>query len=500
MGISGPPPGDRFDHKPPAYPSSHLRVLAQLLGVNSAVFGAGVFFYIAHWDRWFQIASHGLAFLSISYFGYILWSYYQSEAIERHDREQQDLRKLQRRVAELPFDLRDEIRRRDGEVVEQLEKNAELTERLVNEMHQLSDLLNSGIPPRIAKYASGIRTVDEAPPSTTVTAEALARELADRDLLALNGALEHSQGLIRGQPPNPCEYRVWFGTDRRLVVDGDFSVGFSDEFSDTLRCGSCVVYVPQSHAFGSIGSAFFTRIVKKIRGKPADEKLKLLAIEAGTPESLVNELRVGLSELPDDQRDLVLFVHGYNVDFAGAAVRAAQMGRDLELPGPMVFYSWPSKATLQGYHPDEATIDRTIPKFKKFLELLLTIPEANGLNIIAHSVGNRLLQRSIALFAAESDSRYRRFGHIVMAAPDIDRETFRQAAEQYAQLKSSPGRRTTLYFNYKDLAVGASAHGEPPFSVSIRSCGSTPGSESTGWDTAISQLPPRSYETSKRCW
>jgi esterase/lipase superfamily enzyme len=60
------------------------------------------------------------------------------------------------------------------------------------------------------------------------------------------------------------------------------------------------------------------------------------------------------------------------------------------------------------------------------------------------------------LFAFREQASDRRFGHVVLAAPDIDRETFRQAAQDYAQLKANPERRTAVYFNKSDVAVGLS--------------------------------------------
>lgn len=42
------------------------------------------------------------------------------------------------------------------------------------------------------------------------------------------------------------------------------------------------------------------------------------------------------------QRNLFVLIHGFNVSFEEAAVRAAQIGYDLKVPGEMAFYSWPS--------------------------------------------------------------------------------------------------------------------------------------------------------------
>jgi esterase/lipase superfamily enzyme len=318
-------------------------------------------------------------------------------------------------------------------------------------------------PPRVT---GPIRTYDSAPPEPIDHTRApatddndprdLLEQLAERDEMAREASLALSVEVTRAQPPNACEYRVWFGTDRRPNVEGDYSQGFKEEFADRLHHGSCVVRIPKSHEFASLGSHPIMRIFKRVTGQPADEKLKLLAIETGTKESFVNDLRESLRALKQSERDLVLFVHGYNVDFESAALRTAQIGRDLELPGPMLFYSWPSKASLSGYGADEETIGRTLPKFVRFLQLLISIPELGAVNVIAHSMGNRLFQRAMQLFAFREQASDRRFGHVVLAAPDIDRETFRQAAQDYARLKANSERRTAVYFNKSDVAVGLS--------------------------------------------
>jgi esterase/lipase superfamily enzyme len=196
--------------------------------------------------------------------------------------------------------------------------------------------------------------------------------------------------------------------------------------------------------------------VRSIAGKSSDEPLKLLAVEAGVAESFVNDLRSSLSTLEPNQRDLTLFIHGYNVDFDSAAIRSAQIGRDLQLPGPMIFYSWPSKAQAQGYLADEETIGRTLMKFVRFLQLLNAIPEMAALNVIAHSMGNRLLQRAMQILSFRDQATDKRFGHVIIAAADIDRETFREAAVDYARLKAAPTERTAVYFNKSDVAVSLS--------------------------------------------
>jgi esterase/lipase superfamily enzyme len=42
----------------------------------------------------------------------------------------------------------------------------------------------------------------------------------------------------------------------------------------------------------------------------------------------------------------LVFLHGFNVTFADAAIRAAQIGCDLKVPGATAFFSWPSRGRL----------------------------------------------------------------------------------------------------------------------------------------------------------
>ena len=37
----------------------------------------------------------------------------------------------------------------------------------------------------------------------------------------------------------------------------------------------------------------------------------------------------------------LLYLHGYNTSFEEAAIRAAQIGFDLKVPGATAFFSWP---------------------------------------------------------------------------------------------------------------------------------------------------------------
>ena len=85
----------------------------------------------------------------------------------------------------------------------------------------------------------------------------------------------------------------------------------------------------------------------------------------------------------------MVFIHGYNVSFEEAALRAAQLGYDLGIAGVMAFYSWPSQGTLQGYAADAASIEASEAFISDFLTRMATTSGVARVHIIAHSMGNR---------------------------------------------------------------------------------------------------------------
>ena len=70
-----------------------------------------------------------------------------------------------------------------------------------------------------------------------------------------------------------------------------------------------------------------------------------------------------------------IFLHGYNVSFEEAALRAAQIGFDLSIRGAMAFFSWPSQGDLAGYSADEASIEASEFVIMEFLENFVTVSQ-----------------------------------------------------------------------------------------------------------------------------
>lgn len=168
-------------------------------------------------------------------------------------------------------------------------------------------------------------------------------------------------------------------------------------------------------------------------------------------DEFVTTLRDSLASA--DRRDALLFVHGYNVSFTDAARRAAQIAVDLKFPGRTLLYSWALLAIRTSTPSTRLRIEWSAPHFQQFLRLALPESGASAVRVIAHSMGNRALVRALERFdTAILPPNAAGLRQVVFAAPDVDRDVFRQIATAFRQR----AERLTLYASSSDIALTAS--------------------------------------------
>jgi esterase/lipase superfamily enzyme len=253
---------------------------------------------------------------------------------------------------------------------------------------------------------------------------------------------------LKGPANQTPSYEVWFGTNRAPYDKEHPQIGFSDQRSGLLHYGIACVYVPKSHSFGSVGSWWVRRVVTG-----TDDRLTIESINPLEKDEFINALKFSLSSKGVGPCKALIYIHGYNVTFEEAVIRAAQIGYDLKVEGITAVYSWPSKGSLLGYAADEATVESSEEFAKEFLELVALQSGAEEVDVIAHSMGNRALLRAVGALAPAMKSAGKKFGQIFLAAPDVDIDTFKQLANIYPSIST----RTTLYVSSGDLALNASA-------------------------------------------
>jgi esterase/lipase superfamily enzyme len=219
--------------------------------------------------------------------------------------------------------------------------------------------------------------------------------------------LRQEKALERSAPPPATdEYRVWFATNREPVDSADISKGFSGARGGSTRYGYCDVFVPESHKIGSVGSSALRRLLTW-----TDDRLKLRLIAMLERDSDWAEVASQIAEAAPGKRHAVVFIHGFNVSFEEAAIADF----------------------LAGFEQRSG---------------------AESVHIIVHSMGNQGVLRAMNRIVADAERRGGcRFGQLILAAADVDSDTFATLAGAYRELAA----RTTLYVSQRDLALQASA-------------------------------------------
>lgn len=245
-------------------------------------------------------------------------------------------------------------------------------------------------------------------------------------------------------------YPVFFGTNREPLNRARPRSGFSAKRSGSVTYGRCDVWVPPTHRIGEIGRPFWKRWP---RLQFPDDRLRLDTIAFLSEADFWRDLRKTMTAEVSESHGLV-FLHGFRVSFQDAAIRAAQLGVDLEVSGATAFLSWPSQGTVKGYPADAAAIEASEEAITRFLVDFARQSGAKKIHLVAHSMGNRGLLRALLRLAADAELQGGvKFGQIFLAAPDVDRTLFLSLAKYYPQFSD----RTTLYASPGDRAVAMSA-------------------------------------------
>lgn len=232
--------------------------------------------------------------------------------------------------------------------------------------------------------------------------------------------------------------KLYYGTNRISREDRPDAAG--------NHYGECEVSIPSQHQFGRLERPSFWRLEFR---ESAQRHVVLQRVQPLASEECLGRLR---GDLAGGDGSAFVFIHGYNVSFADAARRTAQMAFDLQFPGVPLFYSWPSQGKLSGYSADLSTADRSAAQLADFLTQVATETGARQIHLIAHSLGNRALVGALARLG-QSNVDTLKFPQVVFAAPDLDAAQF--ATDIAPRIQPVVGR-VTIYSSGSDLALWAS--------------------------------------------
>ena len=246
--------------------------------------------------------------------------------------------------------------------------------------------------------------------------------------------------------------KLLYATNRSFTGDTfDMYKQYSNRRLEALNYGLFTVSIPRIHQPGVIEDR---TLYERIVNKPRDPE-KHFVIQKHKPlqkDTFYGTLKSFLGTEQDSSQAFI-FIHGYNTSFSDATLRSAQIFYDLNAVGVPILFSWPSQASLFGYYKDKKAVDGTVDIFKNFMKETIQHTKGKKLNIIAHSMGNRLLARALANLPEDFPDV--KFNNIIMAAPDVAVKDFERT---YFQAITAKSDKLTLYSSAKDKALAVSKY------------------------------------------
>ena len=255
-----------------------------------------------------------------------------------------------------------------------------------------------------------------------------------------------------------CTWEVFVATNRgRLESPGDPEA--ANRVLDEVHYGRCEVTLPRN----DVGLRLELEEKRKKSAVIAAASVSSKSASAASasssvePAGEVEAARLSESAFLDGvsdqvqrsrQKDLLVFVHGFNVSFEAAVARTAQVALKIPFNGAVVSYCWPTQCGVFNYDDDELINKASVAPFTQFLTTLREgVPPETRIHIMVHSMGNRIVMESLSNLPPLRGEKP--FGHVVLCAPDVGHENFRAWAPGVV----AQAERVTLYANSGDSAL-----------------------------------------------
>ena len=248
---------------------------------------------------------------------------------------------------------------------------------------------------------AGQKTASYVPAATIVPGANFKDNFQDWGLVAGPGLSDDDQIL-----------HILYATNRTLTNSDKQS--FSGELDKETHYGIAYVRVPEHHLFGHLeitpqwDSSQATIFMLKRRQGVSVDRFK----------STITSSTV---------KTAVIFIHGFNSSFDDSLFRFAQIIWDGQLRDMIpVLFSWPSNGAVRSYIYDGENAINSVDALEKLLLFLQTDCKIDNINIIAHSMGNRVVVP--ALTELSKHHEIDPIGELILAAADLNTTEFSQNA------------------------------------------------------------------------
>jgi len=241
---------------------------------------------------------------------------------------------------------------------------------------------------------------------------------------------------------------VFYGTNRKPTgfrEPNDF-YGTERHREGPMQYGKIHVSIPLHHTVGVVERPKWYKLEFSEDPK---KHVTLLDLEPMNPDAFFEGVDKKAASYPE--KSALLFIHGFNVSFPSAIQRTAQIAFDLDFQGTALAFSWPSQAALEAYTIDQDNAIWSVPHLSRFLVDLQEKTEIEEIHIIAHSMGTRVLTQALA--HARDEGFELKLNNVILAAPDIDADVFK---DQILPKIRGFSQRLTMYSSSSDTALKVS--------------------------------------------
>lgn len=240
---------------------------------------------------------------------------------------------------------------------------------------------------------------------------------------------------------------VYYATNRDInnkTMSGCDTEHFLNTPGEKQFFGLCEISVPAAHAIGSLDYS-----------QTGNENPDLYFM---TGNNYQYDEDAFFQQIESGEDDIILFVHGFNVDFSEAVLRSAQILYDLKFSGDIVLFSWPAGHDTSGilngvllhntYEGNRDNAARSVPEFAAFLKKLHGT--GRRIHLIVHSMGHQVVIPALNDLYYKNDREI--IDRLVMNAPDFPLGPFRDLAPVVNEMAS----HVTLYCSPADNALEVS--------------------------------------------
>jgi esterase/lipase superfamily enzyme len=225
----------------------------------------------------------------------------------------------------------------------------------------------------------------------------------------------------------------------------NLSLPYSAQRSRTLNFAKFEIGIPQNHVRGRVEK---TGRVPDPRRHFSARSYQPLADR----RELIRQLNTSLAQRAPENREIFIFVHGYNNNFADSIFRNAQITYDYNIKSVSLHYAWPSGGALPLYvfDRDSALVGRR--GLAETLEIAAQT-KATRIVLVGHSMGAYVVMEALRDLAMNGHRDVlNRLGGVVLAAPDIDIDVFQSQVEDIGDIP----RPFTIVVSQRDRALGFS--------------------------------------------